>query len=128
MPPPARRLEEDDGIFVSGSEEDGGGGGGGGGRGGGGGAAGRGEGWSEEVVLARFDEAAVPKDRNLVFTAFPVHVSGLVPPQVRWRLVREDLGRLCVCVCMRGGIRRDSGEGNLNWCRHVLCLLFVFLF
>lgn len=75
-PPPARRLEEDDGIFVAGSDE-------GGGGGGGGGAAGRGEVWSEGVVLTRFDEAAVPKDRNLVFTAFPVHMSGLVPPQVR---------------------------------------------
>lgn len=81
MPPPARRLEEDDGIFVSGAED---------GGGGGGGAAESGEGWSEGVVLTRFDEAAVPKDRNLVFTAFPVHISGLVPPQVRWCLGFPD--------------------------------------
>lgn len=40
------------------------------------------DGWSEGVVLLKFEEAAVPKDRNLVFTAFPVHLPGLVPSQV----------------------------------------------
>lgn len=84
-PPPARRPEEDDGIFVSGSNH----GIDGDGDGDGGGGAGAGEAWSEGVVLTRFDEAAVPKDRNLVFTAFPVHMSGLVPPQVRGDWVED---------------------------------------
>ena len=102
-PPPPRRPEEDDGIFVSGSED--------GGVGRGGRAARRVEGWSEGVVLTRFDEAAVPKDRNLVFTAFPVHVSGLVPPQVRFGgLDSRILGDGCVSV--RVGRRRSAREGS----------------
>lgn len=37
------------------------------------------------VVLVRFEEAAALRDSNLVFTAFPVHLTGLVHLQVRGR-------------------------------------------
>lgn len=67
VPPPAHRLDGD-------SVADPGGGEGGGSRA---------EGWGGGVVLVRFEEAAVLKDRNLVFTVFPVHITGLVPLQVR---------------------------------------------
>lgn len=77
LPPPARRPDDDDDAVFA-AEAGGGGGGGGDGSGGGGDEA-----WSGGVALLRFNEAAVPRDRNLVFTAFPVHKTGLVPPQVR---------------------------------------------
>lgn len=76
LPPPTHRADDDDDAVFA-VEAAGSSGGGGGGAGGG-----RGEAWSGGVVLLRFEEAAVPKDRNLVFTAFPVHMAGLVPPQV----------------------------------------------
>lgn len=73
LPPPASRPDDDDdAVFAAEAAGGSGGGGGGGGD----------EAWSGGVVLLRFEEAAVPKDRNLVFTAFPVHMAGLVPPQV----------------------------------------------
>lgn len=75
LPPPDHRPDdEDDAVFAAEA-----------GKGGverGAGAAGGDEAWSGGVALLRFEEAAVPKDRNLVFTAFPVHMTGLVPPQV----------------------------------------------
>lgn len=53
--------------------------------------------WSGGVVLLRFDEAAVPRDRHLVFTAYPVHMDGLVPPQV-WEIRCPSL-----CLVRRAG-------------------------
>ncbi|CAN0192941.1 unnamed protein product [Scytosiphon promiscuus] len=79
LPPPAYRADDDDdGVFAAEVASRGVGDGGGGG----GGVSGGDEAWSGGVVLLRFEEAAVPKDRNLVFTAFPMHMTGLVPPQV----------------------------------------------
>lgn len=40
-------------------------------------------GLSGGVVLVRFEDAAALRDSNLVFSAFPVHLTGLVPLQVR---------------------------------------------
>lgn len=75
LPPPVHRLE-DDGIYVTdgakaGSEESK--------------RAGTDKSWSGGVALVQFKEAAVPKDANLVFTAFPVQMEGLVPPQVTFK-------------------------------------------
>lgn len=80
LPATAHRLE-DQGIYVTDS---------GGGRqswNGGNGRRGASEAtaeepWSGGVALALYSEAAVPKDSNLVFTAQPVMMEGLVPPQV----------------------------------------------
>ncbi|CAM9507617.1 unnamed protein product, partial [Hapterophycus canaliculatus] len=86
LPPPAYRADDDDdAVFAAEATSRGGverGNGGSGGGSGGGGVPGGDEAWSGGVVLLRFEEAAVPKDRNLVFTAFPMHMTGLVPPQV----------------------------------------------
>lgn len=78
LPPPAHAPDDDDddgGVSAFAAEAAGAGGGKGG--------PGTGdEAWSGGIVLLRFEEAAVPRDRNLVFTAFPMHMTGLVPPQV----------------------------------------------
>lgn len=56
--------------------------------------------WSGGVALVLYSEAAVPKDSNLVFTAQPVMMEGLVPPQVMTRSGAE-----------RGGCTHDLGWG-----------------
>ena len=97
LPPPLHRADNE-GVGA------GGGGGDHGASGVGGEGGGADEDWSPRVVLVRFEEAAVPKDRNLVFTAFPVHIPGLVPNQVG---VQEDgeafvgLGGTILCAEMQ---------------------------
>jgi hypothetical protein len=55
----------------------------GGGTGDAGGSSGNGVGGGS-TVLVSFSEAAVPKDRHLVWTAMPVIPPHLVPPQMMW--------------------------------------------
>lgn len=85
VPPPAHRR---DGNSVA--DTDGGEGGGS-----------RGDGWGGGVVLVRFEDAAVLKDRNLVFTAFPVHMTGLAPLQVR--MARVGAAKYSCSATMSGG-------------------------
>lgn len=74
LPLPVHRLE-DDGIYVSDGEER---------KAGRDSESGAEQAWTGGVALVRFAESAVPRDANLVFTAFPVQMEGLVPPQVRY--------------------------------------------
>lgn len=130
LPPPAHRPDDDDdAVFAT---EVTGGSGGGGGRGGD-------EAWSGGVVLLRFEEAAVPKNRNLVFTAFPVHMTGLVPPQVggnrvvgmvlggwgKWRYIRGHapscrIGPASFLGSLKGSVALDAWLNRLLRAREPL--------